>query len=104
MVLANAWRPPREQEWNRFAQEFACYSGDPLPERDLRFIGANLQFSLEENVPGIDSFVDVMDSYTRRIFLIREDPIAWFWATITWQQRRMYVNATQTWNIDERSF
>jgi hypothetical protein len=58
MLLANAWRSSREQEWNRFAQEFACYYCRPLPERGLRFIRPNLQFSLEDHVPGIDSFVD----------------------------------------------
>jgi len=104
MVLANAWRPPREQEWNRLAQEFACDYSGPLHERGLRFIGANLQFSLEDNVPGIDSFVDMMDSYTCRLFQIREYPIEWFWATIMWQQGGMNVNATQPRDINERSF
>ena len=104
MLLANAWCPSREQEWNRFAQEFACYYCRPLPERGLRFIRSNLQFSLEDHVPGIDSFVDVMDGHTRRCFPIREHPIEGFGPTVPWQQGGMDVNATQPRDINECSF
>ena len=104
MLLANAWCPSREQEWNRFAQEFACYYRRPLPERGLRFIRSNLQFSSDDNVPGIDSFVDVMDGHTRRRFPIREHPIEGFGPTVPWQQGGMDVNATQPRDINECSF